>query len=430
MKPRAQPSHELARAGRLTAERVTEFCELLRERRKVLDERRRGIGAAAGPRAIEVAPANDVADTIEELAVAEEELRVQMEELQRLRGADATKDRAIGVLAHDLLTPVNVVLGWTQLLRRDLLDPKMRETALATIERNARMQADLVSLLLDSTRAAAGKITIAPAPVDFGALVRDALQSVHSRNVVIADRTSARRATVSGDEQRLRQIVTTLVTSGAKDGRVRVELDACDGHARLRVADDGPGLSPEALATLFDGVQTNAPSANALSLFVAKKLVELHGGRLEVESDGAVAFTVVLPLVDAPAQARDELAGLRVLVVEDDPDARDLTRFVLAQAGADVVATGDAASALAAFDSLAPDAVVSDLGLPGTDGRALARLLRARPRGALVAALAVSGSSPDAGAALESGFDSFLPKPASPKQIVAAVLACVRAKRS
>jgi PAS domain S-box-containing protein len=381
----------------------------------------------------------------------------------RLENAHAAKDRFLAVLTHDLRAPLNAVLGWTEMLRREPLDTHGRDRALATIEHNARAQLRLIEELLDISRIAADTAQLDQAPVDLAKLVQRTADgfapSAHERGVTLSFVTATEPLVVSGDRGRLERVLTNLVSNALKftspGGRVALSVarDATeDGFARVTVEDNGRGIEPRLLPQMFDAFRqaadyTTSRDGLGLGLYVVRQVVELHGGRVDVASEGpgrGSRFTVWLPLVSssptssslsngAPASqaaSREaELRGVRVLVVDDEEDARDLMATVLRQRGAIVTTAGDVAMALAAFDEGRPDVVVSDIGMPGRDGLDLVRELRARwnERASYVA---ISGfaSAEEVERALAAGFDLHVAKPVEPAELVSVVRSAARAR--
>jgi CheY-like chemotaxis protein len=362
------------------------------------------------------------------------------------------KDRFIAMVAHDLRTPLNAVLGWAQLLRRGLVEAGMHAQAYATIERNARTQAELVAALLDVSRMAAGKIAIQVRTVDLGELVTRVLDAVapiaEERRVRLEGRVpTKRRLYIQADPARMRQVLMNLVTNALKftpaGGEICVTLDAEDGRACVQVTDTGRGIAREMLPQIFDCFRqgdgaTAEENGLGLGLYIARQLVEMHHGSIAAASEGpnhGSTFTVWLPLSAAESadsgtsvsllDDEEDLDGLRILVVEDDPDTRDILRVIFQRYGADVVTAVDAASAIGVFDGFAPQVVVSDIGLPGMDGCELIRRIRGTERGANVRALAVSGftTKEDARRAMEAGFDAHFAKPIAAVELVRAVRA-------
>jgi PAS domain S-box-containing protein len=373
----------------------------------------------------------------DELLARERALRAQLEK------TDRAKDRFIAILSHDLRGPINSVLGWTQLLRREQLSREARERALETIERSSRAQLALVEELLDLSRVTADKMVLEVAPLDLALTVRGLVETfipaASDAGVTLVAEITTSPTTVFADRKRITQVVTNLVTNAIKftppGGRVSVRVMAEGAMAVLEVEDTGQGMKPETLPELFDCYRQNCVAATArnglgLGLYIVRQLVQLHGGMVEASSAGpglGSKLTVRLPLRETtpsvaseralPEDSTTDLDGVRILVVEDEPDARELLMTVLAGNGANVSAASDASQAIAMFESCSPDIIVSDIEMPGEDGCSLIRRLK---KSADVPAIAVSGfaAQKDAERALDAGFDVHVSKPIEPRELV------------
>jgi len=374
----------------------------------------------------------------EELLVRERRTR---EELER---ANRAKDRFIAVLSHDLRAPLNAILGWTQLLRREVLDQAARNRAFETIERNARTQANLIEELLDISRMAADRIQLALAPVDIGGLAQRVVEGAIPRAAETGLDLSFDVETdliVIADRQRLEQVLMNLLSNALKytpaGGRIAVEAKRDGAYVRLVVRDTGKGIAPELMAHVFEMYTqernyASARSGLGLGLYIVKQLVELQDGKVTVESEGegkGATFAVILPLRDELVVAPSEhvvepgysLRDLRVLVVDDEEDSRELMATILRRAGADVACASGSHAALELFGRWTPDVIVSDLAMPGGDGCELVAEIRARDSS--IAALAVSGftADRDTDRALAAGFDVHVGKPIDAAELVEAV---------
>jgi PAS domain S-box-containing protein len=373
------------------------------------------------------------------------------ERARALTLADRLKDEFLANLSHELRTPLNAILGWSRLLRANRLDQRKREDAIATIERNAVAQARLIDELLDVARIASGKLTLDVRPLDLAEVVASAVESAgpaaRAKSITICASIDPSASPFAGDRQRLGQVMWNLVSNALKftprGGRIEVTLARTDGHARITVHDTGPGMDPSFLPHVFERFrQSDAGVARThgglgLGLAIAHHLVALHGGQISAQSPGlgrGSTFTVTLPLLAAASPGtprdgvaalptlRDALAGVRVLVVEDNADARELVTEILALAGARVELASSAEEALARVRDRAPDVLVSDIGLPIEDGYAL--LERVRRDGCLVPAIALTAyaRAEDRERARGAGYDAHLPKPIDPAELVSMVV--------
>jgi signal transduction histidine kinase/CheY-like chemotaxis protein len=366
--------------------------------------------------------------------------------------ANRTKDEFLGIVSHELRTPLNAVLGWASLLQGPATDPAQIARGLATIERNARAQVKIIEDILDVSRIVAGKLAIELIRVDPAAALRAAIESTRlaaeSKGVALEESIAGDVPPILGDADRLQQVFGNLLANAVKftpaRGRVRAPLAALPGAVRLDVIDTGVGIEPAALPRVFDrfwqadSSRTRRHTGLGLGLAIVQHLVELHGGRVSAASEGAgkgARFTVLLPVAAASAEAEPARAGeqdappqsierVRVLVVDDEPDAREVVATILASSGAVVRAVGSADAAVGALAEFAPDVLLSDIAMPGEDGFALLRRVRSLPSPhANVAAVAVTAfaADEDAARALAAGFFAHLPKPIEPARVLAAV---------
>ena len=398
---------------------------------------------------------------LRDMRAYEQVVRDLEESRRKLREANQAKDQFLATLSHELRTPLNAILGWIRLLRTRTLDEAGAARAFEVIERNTRVQVQLIEDLLDISRIIAGKLRLDMRTVDLVPVIEAALDAVRGladakdiRLQVSLDVSAASAGPVSGDADRLQQVVWNLLSNAIKftpkGGRVEIRLERVDTAARITVSDTGSGISPEFLPYVFDRFRQAGGSGGGLGLGLAlvQHFVELHGGRVRAESPGeghGATFTVELPLAPAAADEaelkrtyRDRralpqlagLGGLRVLVVDDEADARELLTTVLERSGAKVIAVGSTADALEALQRWRPDVLVSDLGIPGEDGYALIRRVRALApaQGGETPAIAVTAYAriEDRLRAAAAGFQMHVAKPAEPADVVAAILRLVR----
>ncbi len=378
---------------------------------------------------------------------------------ERLAEADRAKDLFIATVSHELRNPLNAISGWAQLSVRGGLSEARREEAVRVIARNADALAHLVDDLLDVSRIVSGKLALEVESVDVAQIV----ESVIAGQALAAEAKQLRLKTVLdtgpvvvlGDAARIRQVVLNLLSNAIKftpkQGSVNVSLERRGSDIEIGVRDSGVGIDGEALPHVFQPFwqADHAPARKAqglgLGLAIAKRLVELHGGAIAVQSEGpgkGTTFIVRLPVasavraVEAPAPARPvarrerPLAGVALLVVEDEMDSRDLLQHILEDAGAHVTAVGDGQTALALLGQTRFDALVSDIGMPEMDGLSLVSLLRADTKlpGSRIPAVALTAYSRahDRTAALRAGFQAHVPKPADPDELVAVVASVLR----
>jgi signal transduction histidine kinase/ActR/RegA family two-component response regulator len=365
--------------------------------------------------------------------------------------AARAKDEFIAMISHELRTPLGAILIWAQLLKTEEVDPPTMERAVGMIERSTRTLTQLIDDLLDASRIIAGKLTFEKRPVELGPVVEAACEGAQplaqAKAVVLERHVEPSLAPVSGDPTRLQQVVANLIANAIKftpeGGRVQVLLERAGNSARVQVSDTGAGIGSEFLPFLFERFQqadtttTRKQKGLGLGLAIARHIVELHGGTIEATSPGrgqGSTFRVTLPLLarEPASERRPEdaatqtsLRGIRVLVVDDEEDAREATAVLLAQAGARVVSVGSAAEAVSALHADLPDVLLSDIAMPGEDGYALIRRIRSLPQGSggriPAAALTAYATLEDRAQALRAGYDEHIPKPVDPIRLVGAV---------
>ncbi len=359
--------------------------------------------------------------------------------------ANRIKDEFLAVLSHELRTPLNPILGWSKLLQTGNLDPIRTSMALATIERNAKLQSQLIEDLLDVSRILQGKLSLNVTAVNLATTIASALETVRlaaeTKNIEIQVFCAPNVDQISGDAGRLQQIVWNLLSNAVKftpqGGRVEVQLTQVKDHAQIQVMDTGKGILPDFLPDVFehfrqeDGATTRKFGGLGLGLAIVRQLVELHGGTVVAESPGegqGATFTVRIPTIPTiemiphskiSTQSLD-LSGLQILVVDDEPDSRDFVAFVLEEAGATVFSLSSAIEALKIFSLLKIDILVSDIGMPEMDGYMLMQEMRARvdSKGIPAIALTAYALEIDQQQAKEAGFQHHLSKPVDPEKLV------------
>ncbi len=373
----------------------------------------------------------------------------------------ALKDDFLATLSHELRTPLSAILGWAHILRRGVKAPEDLQKGLDTIERNARLQVQLIDDLLDMNRIASGKVRLDIQPVEPIAFIQAAIETVRpaaeGKGVRIERLLDPSVGPIPGDPGRLQQVMTNLLSNAIKftprGGKVQVLLARVNSHVEITVADSGIGIRADFVDHVFerfrqaDASSTRHYAGLGLGLSIVKSLVELHGGSVRAASAGegqGATFWVHLPIplihlyrpvndvqhprgpVElAPAFTMLHLSGLKILVVDDDADGRELARRVLSESEAEVLVAGNAADALVLVEAQRPDVLVSDIGMPEVDGFELLKRIRAlgTERGGDLPAIALTAfaRSQDRTQALRAGFVAHLTKPVEPPELLATV---------
>jgi signal transduction histidine kinase/ActR/RegA family two-component response regulator len=388
------------------------------------------------------------------LLVSERAAREQAETASR------AKDEFVAVISHELRSPLNAVLGWVQMLRTGKFDQAETARALETIERNAKTQVQMIEDLLDISRVITGKLALNVRPLELTKVVEAALDSirpaVEAKALQLRVQLEARGSLVLGDPSRLQQVVWNLLSNAVKftpmRGRIEVGVERAASHLQITVRDSGAGISPEFLPFVFDRFsQANTTSERkfgglGLGLAIVRHLVELHGGTVRADSPGegqGSIFTVMLPVGVLRSDKREfkreglsadsfnsftdaiTLEGLRVMIVDDEAESRELLIAILMQRGAEVKACASAAEALEVIEQWRPLVLVSDIGMPEEDGYELIRKLRALPpaRGGNIPAVALTGlaRSEDRMRALAAGFQIHVPKPVEAVELITVI---------
>lgn len=398
-----------------------------------------------------------------ERAILLEAERAAREEAER---AGQMKDEFLATLSHELRTPLNAVLGWAQLLQMPSVDGKEMGEGLTIIERNARAQAQIIEDLLDMSRIISGKVRLQVQSLDLASVVQAALETVQpaafAKEIRVRASLDAEVGPITGDPNRLQQVFWNLLSNAVKftpkGGRVQVELKKVDSHLEASVTDNGEGIDPAFLPHVFDRFrQADATTSRAhgglgLGLAIVRQLVELHGGTISVQSEGrnrGSTFIVSLPATVAqvsrepkvkrrPAAAAaaptmhyqpKRMAGVKVVVVDDEPDARMLLRRMLEDCDAEVHTAESADEAVTLVQSERPHVLISDIGMPGQDGYGLIRRVRALPAetGGHTPAVALTAyaRAEDRVTAIVAGFQHHLSKPVEPNELIAIVASLV-----
>jgi PAS domain S-box-containing protein len=384
------------------------------------------------------------------LAEAEREQLLAREQAAREQAetANRIKDEFLAVLSHELRSPLNPILGWSRLLQDRKLDEKRMTYALETIERNAKIQVQLIDDLLDVARILRGKLSLNVAPVNLAATITAALETVRlaaeAKSIQIQTMLQPDVGKILGDSGRLQQVIWNLMSNAVKftpqGGRVELRLEQFGTNAQITVSDTGKGIHPDFLPYVFeyfrqaDSATTRQFGGLGLGLAIVHQIVELHGGTVQAASPGVgqgATFTVQFPLMPdqsaIPQKVRESkppsgLQDIKVLVVEDTTDMRDYITFVLEQEGAKVVAVATAAQALTALDQFQPEVLVSDIGMPEMDGYMLMRQVRRRSpqQGGQTPAVALTAYAGEINQqqAIAAGFQRHLAKPVEPEALV------------
>ncbi|HKI02399.1 MAG TPA: ATP-binding protein [Thermoanaerobaculia bacterium] len=390
--------------------------------------------------------------------------RQMREAREEAEAANRSKDEFLATVSHELRTPLNAILGWGQLLLSDGNDPEKGRRGLETIVRNARLQGQLIDDLLDVSRIISGQMRLDVRPLELVPVIDAAIEAVRpaaeARQIRLRRVLDPLAGPVAGDPARLQQVVWNLLSNAVKftpkGGRMEVRLERVNSHVEIIVADNGAGISPDFLPQVFerfrqrDASTTRRHSGLGLGLAIVRHLVELHGGGVRVQSPGegqGSTFVVTLPLSVAHVKTADgnrihpraemagiaacqedpalNLKGIRVLVVDDEPDARETLQQILEHCDAEVLAVGSAREGLEALESWRPHVLLSDIGMPGEDGYSLIRQVRDLPadRGGCTpaAALTAFARSEDRRRALQAGFQLHVAKPVEVQELATVV---------
>jgi signal transduction histidine kinase/ActR/RegA family two-component response regulator len=410
-------------------------------------------------------------------AVAIENMRLLQFESRAREAAEESnrlKDEFLATLSHELRTPLTAILGWAGMLRDGRLDAKSSATAIEIIERNARTQQQIVDDILDVSRSITGYLRLEAEPTDLRCVVEAAIDTVRpaatAKSIALSAAFEPGVGPIMGDPMRLQQVVWNLLLNAVKftplGGEVSVRVGHEGGHARLTVSDTGEGISADFLPHVFDRFRQGDQSTTrvhgglGLGLSIVRHLVELHGGTVRAESVGeglGSTFTVELPLLriaefglrnedqthggdgsggESATRKRQSamLEGLRVLVVDDEPDALNLIKVVLERMGATVTAVESAAAAWGSLEESWPDLLLCDIGMPGEDGYQFMRRMRALesargPSATPAIALTAYAGDGDRALALDAGFHLHVPKPVDPADLVSVIAGLVAVRQ-
>jgi PAS domain S-box-containing protein len=380
--------------------------------------------------------------------------RLQAEE------ASSAKDNFLATISHELRTPITAILGWSRILMSGQISPDRQRKALETIDRNARSQAQLIEDLLDISRIVSGRLRIEFKPVDLPTVIAAAVEAVRpaaeAKQIRIQTVLSSGAGPILGDAERLQQVMWNLLSNAIKftpkDGSVQIQVQRIESQVELLVTDTGIGIKPEFLPHLFERFTQADPSITrstgglGMGLAIVKSLVELHGGVISATSDGeskGSTFVVKFPIsavrhiqqqqpygqkrpLPVSLKSRDELVGLKILVVDDEPDTCDLLRFIFNETGAIVETATSAEEGWQLFDTWQPDMLVSDIGMPDVDGFEFIRIIR-EERHSRIPAIALTAlvRIEDRVKALTAGYQMHVPKPVEPLELISVVASLV-----
>lgn len=370
--------------------------------------------------------------------------------------ASQLKDEFLTILSHELRSPLNPILAWAQVLRSRKLNEATTDRALETIERNAKLQTQLIEDLLDMSRILQGKLSLNIKPVNLVFIIKNSVETIRqlaeSKAIQIQTILDFTTFHIEGDSTRLQQIIWNLLSNAVKftpeGGRVTVKLEYFDSYAQIQVSDTGKGISPEFLPHVFERFRQESTSTTrkygglGLGLAIVRHLTKLHGGSVQAESLGlelGATFTVRLPLIvteykgttkEEPIKTQVNFNGLHVLIVDDEADMRELAVELLEDLGATVTVASSAAEALKALQQQTPDILLSDIGMPDIDGYMLMRQVRLLPseRGGQIPAIALTAYAEDYNQqkAIAAGFQMHIAKPVELRVLLEAIASLVR----
>ncbi|MEH1919192.1 hybrid sensor histidine kinase/response regulator [Nostoc sp.] len=407
-------------------------------------------------------------DIHEQKQILEERAHLlELEQVARAKAetANRIKDEFLAVLSHELRTPLNAILGWSKLLQTRRLDQTKTSEALATIERNATLQVQLIEDLLDISRILQGKLTLNITKINLKSTILSALQTMQlaaeTKLIEVNTVFEPGVGQIMGDSTRLQQVVWNLLSNAIKftprGGKVEMRLQETDGYAQIILSDTGKGISADFLPFVFDyfrqadSTSTRKFGGLGLGLAIVRNIIEMHGGIVKADSHGegkGAIFTISLPLLpDASSRLTDEknypaflatkslpLNDIRILVVDDDTDSRDFVAFVLEQDGAFVMTASSADEALQSLAEVKLDVLVSDISMPNMDGYMLIHEVRTRTpeQGGQIPAIALTAfaRNNDHEKALKAGFQMHLSKPLNPEKLIAAIVKLMETKVS
>jgi PAS domain S-box-containing protein len=413
---------------------------------------------------LSIEPLRDEAGTIAGITCAAVDISEIKQVESQLRQANQLKDEFLATVSHELRTPLNSILGWALMLRRHRLDEASTKRAIEIIEHSARIQAQLIEDLLDVSRIVSGKLRLDAKTMELTSVIQSAIDSMRhaaeAKQINIELIQDASPGEIIGDATRIQQVIWNLLSNAVKftpiGGRVQVKAERNGTNMRVTVTDNGEGISPEFVPYVFDrfqqadGTITRRHGGLGLGLAIVRHLVEMHGGTIAAHSDGlgkGATFQVDFPLhdpgdvprpamipVDNVWQAADDinnqiLAGLKILIVDDESNAREMLSTFLSKHGASLTAVASAAEALEAVVKIKPDLLVCDIGMPEEDGYSLIHKVRALPEanGKDIPAIALTGyvRIEERVRALQEGFQMFVAKPVEPDELISSIMTLI-----
>ena len=393
--------------------------------------------------------------TLSKQVEAERRVLLQGERKARTDAENASriKDEFLAIVSHELRTPLNAILGWTKLISSGRIKQDRIEQALEVIDRNASLQAQLIEDLLDISRIIRGKIHLESNSVDLNKVIRDTVETLglasEAKSISVALNLDENIRNLAGDSNRLSQIIWNLLSNAIKftpeGGSVEISLEELNSTIQIRVSDTGIGISSDFLASIFeyfrqvDSSTTRSKGGLGLGLAITRHLVEAHGGTITAESPGeqqGSTFTVLFPVksshitsdkfLEPDEKTDNQLYGIKALVVDDEPDARELLAFILEQQGAEIELAGSVKEALSKLNNFVPDILISDIGMPEEDGISLIKKIRRLPynQGGDMAAIALTAFAAEEHRkqSLDAGFQIHLTKPVDTDDLIEAVI--------
>jgi signal transduction histidine kinase len=395
---------------------------------------------------------------IEAIKSSEEQRLKLLESERAARGeaerASRMKDEFLTTLSHELRTPLNAIFGWSQLLKNAGNDRETVEQAIEVIDRNVKMQSQLISDLLDVSRIVSGKVRLEIQAVNLAEIIEAAIEGVRpaaeAKGIRLETVLDPQAGPVSGDPGRIQQVLWNLLTNAIKftprSGKIQVLTQRVNSQIEVSVSDTGEGIEANFLPYLFDRFSQADSSSKrkhgglGLGLSIVKSLVEVHGGTVRANSPGkgqGATFTISLPIraakkneeIDAPHAPSHgnvicgptQLQGVKVLVVDDEPDSRELVRRLLVECEAEIAVAATAKEATDLVQSFSPDVILSDIGMPYQDGYEFMREIRQRGITTPAVALTAFARAEDRIRSIQAGYQSHLPKPVEPSELLAVV---------